>query len=127
MGEFKDDEGTTMTKVNKWNQIFDFTTKTDGTKNYKLIDSSKFKVYNIKDIHPELEMPAGDDDFIFELPVEFGGTLDISKIAEVKQNMHAFDIKTGTQIGNAAAGANGQGEEDDGGGAVDHDDLNLEF
>jgi len=37
VGEFKDDEGTTMMKVNKWNQIFDFTTKPDGTKNYKLI------------------------------------------------------------------------------------------
>jgi len=67
-------------------------------------------------------MPQGNDSFIYELPIEFGGTLDISKIAEVKQNMHAFDIKTGTQIGNAAAGA----DEDDGK-AVDHDDLNIEF
>ena len=68
-------------------------------------------------------MPQGDDSYIYELPVEFGGTLDISKIAEVKQNMHAFDIKTGTQIGNAAAGAGAEDEEK----AVDHDDLNLEF
>ena len=92
-----------MTKVNKWNQIFDFSTKTDGTKNYQLVDASQFKVINIQDLNLNLEMPDGDDSFIFELPVEFGGTLDISKVAEVKQNMHAFDIKTGTQIGNAAA------------------------
>ena len=46
-GEFKDDEGTLMTKVNKWNQIFDFTKKSDGTENYKFIEASNFKVYNI--------------------------------------------------------------------------------
>ena len=114
-----------MQKVNKWNQIFDFTTKESGN-NFKLISASKFKVYNIKDLHPELEMPQGNDSFIFELPIEFGGTLDISKIAEVKQNMHAFDIKTGTQIGNAATGAPGAEAEEDGN-AVDHDDLNLDF
>jgi len=115
-----------MMKCNKWNQIFDFTTKPDGTKNYKLVTASQFKVKNITEVNPDLNMPqGGNDSFIYELPVEYGGTLDISKIAEVKQNMHAFDIKTGTQIGNAAAGA--APEEDDGNGAVDHDDLNIEF
>jgi protein XRP2 len=44
IGEFRDDEGTMMMKVNKWNQIFDFTTKPDGQKNYKFVTASKFKV-----------------------------------------------------------------------------------
>jgi hypothetical protein len=38
--------------------------------------------------------------------------------------MHAFDIKTGAQIGNAAVVA---GAEEDDDKAVDHDDLNLDF
>ena len=43
----------------------------------------------------EVDDSIENPDFIFELPKEFGGTLDTSSIAKVKEDMMAFDIKTG--------------------------------
>ena len=68
-----------VTKVNKWNRVFDFTKKEDGD-NYKLIDPSDFKIVHAREMLPDIvfeeyESKTLDEDYLFELPVEFGGTL----------------------------------------------------
>ena len=41
-GDFVDDDGKTVTKTNHWNQIFDFTKRSDGALNFKFLDISEF-------------------------------------------------------------------------------------
>jgi hypothetical protein len=40
---------------------------------------------------------CSNDDFLFELPVEFGGSLDINLLEKPKDSLMAFDIRTGLQ------------------------------
>ena len=75
IGTFKDDEGIEHDKVNKWNQIFDFTENEDGKKNQALLSPKNFTLVNYKTIVPDLEI-EGNDEFLFELPMQYGGTLD---------------------------------------------------
>lgn len=93
IGEFKDDEGVTQTKVNKWNLIFDFTEKVDAP-NFKLMKADKFKIVDASSLVSDIPQTSPSD-FIFELPIEFGGSLDSAQIKEAKDNLMVFDIKTG--------------------------------
>lgn len=80
-------------KVNKWELIFDFTTKDSG-KNYEFLDPSEFSL-----ITKEL-----DGDFagvppahVFPYPARFGGTLSDDAPAQSHahdDNMMAFSITT---------------------------------
>ena len=85
----------TQTKVNKWNLIFDFTEKVDGP-NFQLMKADKFKIVDACSLVPEIASTSPSD-FIFELPVEFGGSLDSAQIKAAKDNLMAFDIRTGAQ------------------------------
>ena len=40
---------------------------------------------------------VGDADWLFELPIEYGGTLDQNAVAAKKDSLMAFDIKTGAK------------------------------
>lgn len=94
-GTFTDEDNKLQTKSNKWNQVFDFTKREDGQLNYKLMEPSQFSVEQC-DI--EIGKTSQDSDFLFELPQEFGGNLDTSKIASANTGgMLSFDIKTGAQ------------------------------
>jgi len=44
VGEFTDDEGKVQTKVNHWNQIFDFTKKADGELNFEFVKPEDFSI-----------------------------------------------------------------------------------
>ena len=92
LGEYKDDDGKTQTKFNKWNQIFDFTKQ--DTPNFKLISVDKFKLKSVTDILPDIESSS---DYIFELPKEFGGNLDSTATPAATDSLMAFDIKTGAE------------------------------
>ena len=59
-----------------------------------------FEIITYKQIVKDLVDIEVDDsienpDFIFELPKEFGGTLEAESIVKAKENMMTFDIKTG--------------------------------
>ena len=73
-----------MTKTNKWNQIFDFTKREDENLNYKLIDKDNFKVNSLEELFPDIEIEVQNDlenkDFIFDIPINYGGNLDSSLI-----------------------------------------------
>lgn len=80
VGTFVDDDGVTQKKVNKWNLIFDFTTNENGKANFKILDANQFKVVHAQELFPEIEFSDYDEhrmdkSFLFELPIEFGGTL----------------------------------------------------
>jgi len=94
IGDFKDDSGTMVTKTNKWNLIFDFTKKEDGTLNYELQSPEDFKVLTHRDVlQPGTEVQETGDDFLYELPEEFGGSL--TQQEKPKDSLMAFDITTG--------------------------------
>ena len=91
--------------VNKWKEVFDFTPSAEG--NYKLIDTAEFEIINFSTIADEFNLGQDvrdlvtDSDFLYELPVEFGGTLDQATIdAQKKEHggMKAFDIKQGPGV-----------------------------
>lgn len=95
VGEFTDDDGVVQKKVNKWNLVHDFTKPEDDSKNYKLVTPEEFNFVDLKDLNPDISVEAGEDaDWIFEYPVEFGGTLANNKLA-VADSLKAFDIKDG--------------------------------
>jgi len=39
----------------------------------------------------------GSNHFLFDLPIEFGGSLDSSALKQAKDNLMVFDIKTGAE------------------------------
>ena len=39
----------------------------------------------------------GPSNFLFELPIEFGGNLDSAELKKAKDNLMVFDIKTGAE------------------------------
>ena len=78
--------------MNKWKEIYDFTPNEDESKNYKLLEPAEFKVQTFEkiandyDLDQELrDLMVGDSDFLFELPQEYGGTLDQASIDAQKQ------------------------------------------
>ena len=77
--------------------IFDFTSNPDGKDNFKLMKPSDFKVKDILDILPDERSLMGVSSFLFELPIEFGGTLDSAELKKAKDNLMVFDIKTGAE------------------------------
>lgn len=100
VGQFTDDEGVVQDKVNKWNQVFDFTKQEDGTLNYKIIDPKEFKIITPKDIKEDIELKE-QGDWIFELPIDFGGTLP-NEYKGHKDSLMAFDITTGAEAAQKA-------------------------
>ena len=96
VGTFTDDDGVLQTKSNKWNQIYDFTTKAGGD-NFSVVPPEAFQVIDAANLIPQelvLE-PTAHMDYLFELPVEYGGTL--VQQAKAKDSLMAFDIRTGAQ------------------------------
>ena len=79
--------------------MFDFTEREDGQKNFEILDPKDFSIFTEQTIANDIEIDTSDNkedpDFIFELPTEFGGTLDSSQVAKAKESMMTFDIKTG--------------------------------
>ena len=96
LGTFVDDDGVTQNKVNKWKRVFDFTKNEDGQLNFSLIKPEEFKVVNAQDLveDRQFETSGADPEFMFELPVEFGGSLANDGTEAAKGGMMAFDIKT---------------------------------
>ena len=104
IGEF-DHDGVTCRKVNKWKEIYDFTP--ESTANYKLTAPDKFEVITFDQVAEEFgfdddlkdRMKAdGACDFLYDLPVAFGGTLTQEEIDAQKEEsggMKAYDIKKG--------------------------------
>ena len=43
----------------------------------------------------DYESSCSNDDFLFELPVEVGGSLDLNLLEKPKDSLMAFDIRTG--------------------------------
>ena len=60
----------------------------------KLMDSWKFKIQTPMSVLPDLKDTHGQSDWIFELPIEFGGNLDSEAQKAAKDNLMVFDIKT---------------------------------
>ena len=55
--------------------MHDFTKRDEP--NYSLIDVDDWKIITYEEFgHDELDKTGEEDDFIFELPVEFGGSID---------------------------------------------------
>ena len=44
VGSFTDDDGVVQQKVNRWNQIHDFTKRKDGKLNYKIMPTEHFSI-----------------------------------------------------------------------------------
>ncbi len=74
--------------------MFDFTKKEDGELNYKIMDPSNFALITPSDINPEIQL--GERIWIFELPIDCGGTLSNEDKKQVDSLM-AFDITTGAE------------------------------
>ncbi len=63
--------------------------------NFKFINEQDFKIINYKKVNPQLYFDEIiTSDYLFELPVEYGGSLSNVELS-VSNNMMAFDIKTG--------------------------------
>ena len=97
LGTFVDDDGVVQNKVNKWKRVFDFTKNEDGQLNFTLLKPEEFKVIYAKDLVAErqFEKVGAEPEFLFELPLEFGGAIADDRIEAAKGGMMAFDIKTG--------------------------------
>jgi hypothetical protein len=79
VGQFTDDDGVIQNKINKWSYVFDFTKREDGELNYSLVQPSDFSIIDCFEIVTSLQisLPNEDDsDYLFELPKQFGGSLD---------------------------------------------------
>jgi len=74
--------------VNLWNKIFDFTENEDGKKNINHIKPSEFTIISNHDILPNTKLPIDqnilDPNYLFELPIEYGGTLDTKSVTKSK-------------------------------------------
>mmetsp|Transcript_22859 Transcript_22859/g.35179 ORF Transcript_22859/g.35179 Transcript_22859/m.35179 type:complete len:167 (-) Transcript_22859:776-1276(-) len=101
VGKFTDDEGIVQDKVNKWDQVYDFTPNKEGPSNHQLTTPDKFSIVTSPDVVPDTVTldPTEHMDFIFELPIAFGGTL--ADVAKAKDSLMAFDITTGAQAAQA--------------------------
>jgi hypothetical protein len=80
IGEYKDEEGQTFLKENKWKLIFDFTKDKEGKQNFELKDPSNFSIVQARSQVPhvafeEYEGHVLHEDYLFDLPIEFGGSL----------------------------------------------------
>lgn len=79
--------------MNKWELIFDFTTKDSG-KNYEFLDPSEFSLIS-KTLEGDLEdVPPAH---VFPYPARYGGTLSDEVPAQSHahdENMMAFSITT---------------------------------
>lgn len=83
LGDFVDDDGVTQKKINKWAQIFDFTA---ADNNFSLVDAANWKMLKFEEVAQglglePLAVTGEEDDFLFELPVEFGGTISQEMLA----------------------------------------------
>ena len=99
VGKFTDDNGEVFDKRNQWNQIFDFTKETG--QNFKLMEPREFTTYDISEIYPDAKFEnyggfVMDNDWMFDLPVEFGGNLQKQE-RKANDGLMAFDIKTGAK------------------------------
>ena len=76
--------------------------------NYSLVDPAGWQVHEFKQMAEQLQLevpgycPEDSGQFLFELPVEFGGTITAEMLqAQASQHhqggMMAFDIKAGAE------------------------------
>ena len=100
IGEFKDDDGVVQTRYNHWKEVFDFSKREDGVPNYTLIDKDQFKVVSQDGLLSDVEITGRGENpsWIFELPIEYGGTFDHSKVVKAADNLNLHDIKTGQKV-----------------------------
>ena len=49
----------------------------------------------VLDVLPDRRDLSGLSSFLFDLPIEFGGSLDSAALSKAKDNLMVFDIKTG--------------------------------
>ena len=61
------------------------------------INPKQFKIINYQHILPgkTIKNDNNDPHYLFELPIEFGGTLNTDNVAKAKGTEATFDIKTG--------------------------------
>ena len=93
-GKFTDDDGEVRTRFNHWDQLFDFTKREDGQLNYSLQAPEDFTIAKPSETL-EKDFGADSDDWIFELPVAYGGTYDSGAQTAAKDNLQTFDITVG--------------------------------
>lgn len=97
-GSFTDDDEKMQVKYNHWDQIFDFTKKDEGA-NFKLVTPDQFKFVTVSELLPDFDSNLwgeSNSDWIFDLPTEFGGSLE-KAATPAKDGLMAFDIKTGAE------------------------------
>ena len=64
--------------MNKWKEVYDFT---PANGNYTTISKADFEILTFSQVATEFNLDASvsekvsDGDYLYELPVEFGGTL----------------------------------------------------
>ena len=75
--------------------------------NYVLVEPEDFNFMSPQDLKEDISVEAGE--FIFELPIDYGGTLDNDYKAH-KDSLMAFDIKTGAEAAQKAYEARGKPE-----------------
>ena len=92
-GEYKDDDGETKSRFNQWNDLFDFTKREDGVLNYTIQAPEDFEIKKPAEELTDKDFGDGEADWIFELPVEYGGTLVSGD--KGKDKLQTFDIKIG--------------------------------
>ena len=70
-----------------WNKVFDFTERDDGQKNHQLLQPKDFQIFGYRDVLKDVVLEeVGDADWLFELPIEYGGTLDQNAVATCDGN-----------------------------------------
>ena len=99
-GDFTDDDGVLQTKYNHWKEIFDFSMREDGALNYKLVDKSDFKIQTQDELLSGISIQGAGSNpsWLFELPLEYGGTFDHSQVVKAADNLNLHDIKTGQKV-----------------------------
>jgi len=54
-----------------------------------------FNLLNVREILPDQKELHGKCQFLFDLPIEFGGSLDSAALKKAKDDLMVFDIRTG--------------------------------
>ena len=63
--------------------------------NYTLQTPEDFAIVKPAETLTDKDFGTDSDDWIFELPVEYGGTFDSKAAAQAKDNLQTFDISVG--------------------------------
>ena len=66
----------------------------------QIISPNEFNIININDILPNQNIEGNifEKDYLYDLPIQFGGTLDSNSVAKAKDTEITFNIKTGAPM-----------------------------